>query len=220
MYPTARKGYDSGAVAFYYVDREVQRCEDGHIKCEETKPVFCAVNATGETKEYRPPIHFPLPRAATLAQFPCYSRKVLFVVVTVRDDDICRIILARKATRHEQTGTTQVTVKRSEPLFAGPRQLDATRCDERRGVDGCRAVLPDAQPLTPEQLANMRRVSRVKVLRPRLGMTQAGICRSLPSAHYDVARLGAAPQHARRTSPCVVAGRRAQPEGHAEIACG
>jgi putative transcriptional regulator len=32
---------------------------------------------------------------------------------------------------------------------------------------------PDAQPLTPEQLARMRRVSRVKALRQRLGMTQA-----------------------------------------------
>ena len=32
---------------------------------------------------------------------------------------------------------------------------------------------PDAQPLTPEQLAKMRRVSRVKVLRQGLGMTQA-----------------------------------------------
>jgi putative transcriptional regulator len=32
---------------------------------------------------------------------------------------------------------------------------------------------PDAQPLTPERLARMRRVSRVKVLRHRLGMTQA-----------------------------------------------
>jgi putative transcriptional regulator len=32
---------------------------------------------------------------------------------------------------------------------------------------------PDAQPLTPTQLAKMRRVSRVKALRERLGMTQA-----------------------------------------------
>jgi len=31
---------------------------------------------------------------------------------------------------------------------------------------------PDAKPLTPEQLARMRRVSRVKALRQRLGMTQ------------------------------------------------
>jgi putative transcriptional regulator len=32
---------------------------------------------------------------------------------------------------------------------------------------------PDAQPLTPEQAAKMRRTSRVKALRQRLGMTQA-----------------------------------------------
>jgi len=32
---------------------------------------------------------------------------------------------------------------------------------------------PDAQPLTPEELASMRRLSRVKALRQRLGMTQA-----------------------------------------------
>jgi putative transcriptional regulator len=32
---------------------------------------------------------------------------------------------------------------------------------------------PDAQPLTPEQLVRMRRISRVKMLRQRLGMTQA-----------------------------------------------
>ena len=31
---------------------------------------------------------------------------------------------------------------------------------------------PDAQPLTPAQLAKMRRVSNVKLLRQRLGMTQ------------------------------------------------
>jgi putative transcriptional regulator len=32
---------------------------------------------------------------------------------------------------------------------------------------------PDAQPLTPAQLAKMRRVSRVKALREQLAMTQA-----------------------------------------------
>lgn len=32
---------------------------------------------------------------------------------------------------------------------------------------------PDARPLTAGQLAEMRRVSRVKVIRQRLGMTQA-----------------------------------------------
>jgi len=32
---------------------------------------------------------------------------------------------------------------------------------------------PDAQPVSVDQLAKMRRVSRVKALRQRLGMTQA-----------------------------------------------
>lgn len=32
---------------------------------------------------------------------------------------------------------------------------------------------PSAQPLTPEQLAKMRRVPRVRVVRQQLGMTQA-----------------------------------------------
>jgi putative transcriptional regulator len=41
-------------------------------------------------------------------------------------------------------------------------------------VDVTAAALsdPDAQPLTSEQLAGMHRVSRVKTLRRRLGMTQ------------------------------------------------
>jgi putative transcriptional regulator len=37
---------------------------------------------------------------------------------------------------------------------------------------------PDAQPLTREQLAKMRRVSRVKALRQRLGMTQTEFARA------------------------------------------
>ncbi|MBI1774248.1 MAG: helix-turn-helix domain-containing protein [Proteobacteria bacterium] len=40
-------------------------------------------------------------------------------------------------------------------------------------VEAAALADPDAQPLTPEQLAQMRRVSRVKRLRQRLGMTQA-----------------------------------------------
>jgi putative transcriptional regulator len=37
---------------------------------------------------------------------------------------------------------------------------------------------PDAQPLSDEQLARMRRVSRIKVLRERLGLTQAEFARA------------------------------------------
>jgi len=37
---------------------------------------------------------------------------------------------------------------------------------------------PDAQPLTSDQLNRMRRVSRVKVMRERLGLTQAEFARA------------------------------------------
>src|ERR1700756_2759296 len=49
-------------------------------------------------------------------------------------------------------------------------RLDALTDDE---VKAAALSDPDAQPLTSEQLARMRRASRVKVLRQRLGMTQA-----------------------------------------------
>jgi putative transcriptional regulator len=48
-------------------------------------------------------------------------------------------------------------------------------------VDEARAAAlsdPDAQPSSPERLAKMRRVSRVKVLRQRLAMTQAEFARA------------------------------------------
>jgi putative transcriptional regulator len=72
-----------------------------------------------------------------------------------------------------KTGTTQVTVK---PGKAPPRgDTDWARLDAMtdREVEAAALSDPDAQPLTREQLAKMRRVSRVKVLRQRLGMTQA-----------------------------------------------
>jgi putative transcriptional regulator len=72
-----------------------------------------------------------------------------------------------------KTGTTRVTVKSGEPLPRG--RTDWTRLDAMSDKEVMAAARsdPDAQPLTPEQLARMRRVSRVKVLRHRLGMTQA-----------------------------------------------
>jgi putative transcriptional regulator len=72
-----------------------------------------------------------------------------------------------------KTGTTRVTVKLGETLPRGKTdwgRLDAMTDEE---VEAAARSDPDAQPLTPEQLAKMRRVSRVKVLRQRLGMTQA-----------------------------------------------
>ena len=71
-----------------------------------------------------------------------------------------------------KTGTTRVTVKRGE---APPRgNTDWARLEAMTDEDIVAAARsdPDAQPLTTEQLAKMRRVPRVKVLRQRLGMTQ------------------------------------------------
>ena len=72
-----------------------------------------------------------------------------------------------------KTGTTRVTVKHGEKLPRG--NTDWARLDAMTDEEVRAAALsdPDAQPLGPERLARMRRVSRVKVLRQRLGMTQA-----------------------------------------------
>ncbi len=55
---------------------------------------------------------------------------------------------------------------------------------------------PDAQPLTPEQLSKMRPVSRVKVLRQRLGMTQAQFAEAF---HLPITTLRDWEQH--RSTP-------------------
>jgi putative transcriptional regulator len=72
-----------------------------------------------------------------------------------------------------KTGTTRVTVKPGDSVPAG--DTDWARLDAMTDEEVMAAALsdPDAQPLTPEQLAKMRLVSRVKVLRQRLGMTRA-----------------------------------------------
>ena len=71
-----------------------------------------------------------------------------------------------------KTGTTRVDVK---PGDARPRgNTDWARLDAMTDEEVVAAALsdPDAQPLSSEQLARMRRVSRVKILRQRLSMTQ------------------------------------------------
>ncbi len=71
-----------------------------------------------------------------------------------------------------KTGTTRVTVTPGESPPRGDTdwaRLDAMTEDEV--LEAARSD-PDAQPLSPEELGKMRRVSRVKVLRERLGMTQ------------------------------------------------
>jgi putative transcriptional regulator len=71
-----------------------------------------------------------------------------------------------------KTDITQVILKPGEPLPRG--DTDWARLDAMTDEEVVAAALsdPDAQPLTSEQLVKMRRVSRVKVLRQRLSMTQ------------------------------------------------
>jgi putative transcriptional regulator len=66
-----------------------------------------------------------------------------------------------------KTGTTRVALPRGKTDW---RRLDAMTDKE---VEAAAQSDPDARPLTPAQLAKMRCVSRVKVLRQRLNMTQA-----------------------------------------------
>jgi putative transcriptional regulator len=77
-----------------------------------------------------------------------------------------------------KTGITRVTVKPGDTLPRG--KSDWARVDSMTEEEALAAARsdPDAQPLAPEQLAKMRRVSRVKVLRQRLGMTQAEFARA------------------------------------------
>lgn len=71
-----------------------------------------------------------------------------------------------------KTDISQVVVNPGDPLPRGDTDWDAVVAMSDEEVLEAARSDPDAQPLTGEQLARMRRVSRVKVLRQRLGMTQ------------------------------------------------
>jgi putative transcriptional regulator len=70
----------------------------------------------------------------------------------------------------KKTATIRVTRKVGDPLPKRDHRPGDALTEEQRHA----AALsdPDAKPWTKEQLANARRVSRVKVLRQRLDMTQ------------------------------------------------
>ena len=95
-----------------------------------------------------------------------------------------------------KTGITRVTVKPGDTRRRG--ETDWARFDtmtEEEILAAARAD-PDAQPLAPEQLARMRRVSRVKVLRQRLGMTQVEFAEAF---HLPITTLRDWEQH--RSTP-------------------
>jgi putative transcriptional regulator len=90
--------------------------------------------------------------------------------------DVCSVCNCRHVKNNlvkRGTGTpSRVTVKSGDPLLRG--KTDWARLDSMTDEEALTAARsdPDAQPLAPDQLAKMRRVSRVKVLRQHLGMTQ------------------------------------------------
>ena len=79
-----------------------------------------------------------------------------------------------------------------------PDRTDWARIEALTDEEVTAAALsdPDAQPLTPEQLARMRRASRVKVLRQRLGMTQVEFAKAF---HLPITTLRDWEQH--RSTP-------------------
>src|SRR5258708_37217747 len=75
------------------------------------------------------------------------------------------------------------------PEKTGWARLDAMTDEE---VVAAARSDPDAQPLAPGQLARMRRVPRVKVMRQRLGMTQAEFAQAF---HLPITTLRDWEQH-------------------------
>ena len=71
-----------------------------------------------------------------------------------------------------KTGTTRVTMKPGDTPLRGDTDWARLRAMTDEEAIATASSDLDTQPLTPEQLAKMRRVSRVKALRQRLGMTQ------------------------------------------------
>ena len=95
-----------------------------------------------------------------------------------------------------KTGITRVTVKPGDMLPEGDTDWERVKAMTDEEVIAAALSDPDAQPLTPEELAKMRRVSRVKVLRQRLEMTQAEFAEAF---HLPITTLRDWEQH--RSTP-------------------
>ena len=117
-----------------------------------------------------------------------------------------------------KTDTTQVTVKPGEQAPSGLTdwaRLDALTDDEALVAA---AADPDAPPLSPGELADMRRASPVKALRQKLAMTQAEFAEafSLPLGTYETGSSVAerSTQHAGRPGPGASARHRLAERAH------
>ena len=71
-----------------------------------------------------------------------------------------------------KTGTTRITMKPGEAPPRGATDWERVHAMTDEEVMAAALSDPDAQPLDSETLAGMRRISPVKALRQRLGMTQ------------------------------------------------
>ena len=72
-----------------------------------------------------------------------------------------------------KTGTTRTIVKHGEAPPRGETDWERVKAMTDEEVLAAAHADPDAQPFDAEALAKIRRVSPVKALRKRLGMTQA-----------------------------------------------
>jgi putative transcriptional regulator len=98
---------------------------------------------------------------------------VLFVVTTCRSEGRAASSPPGGQRDMSKTGTTRMTVKPGEAPPRGETDWARVNAMTDEEVLAAAHADPDAQPLAAEALAKMRRVSPVKALRQRLGMTQA-----------------------------------------------
>jgi putative transcriptional regulator len=94
-----------------------------------------------------------------------------------------------------KTGTIRVTRKIGDPPLQGDTDWARLEAMSDAEIEAAAAADPDAPPSTPEALAAMHRVSRVKVLRQRLGMTQAAFAEAF---HLPINTLRDWEQHRSR----------------------
>ena len=104
---------------------------------------------------------------------------------------------SRRGEQHvmSKTGIIRVTRKSGDPPPRG--ESDWTRLESMTDaeIEAAAGADPDAPPTSPERLATMHRVSRVKVLRQRLGMTQAAFAEAF---HLPINTLRDWEQHRSR----------------------
>jgi DNA-binding transcriptional regulator YiaG len=94
---------------------------------------------------------------------------------TMRGDNVCRIISARRASRRERAAYTSQTGARSQTWK--PDRLGSAEADVGQGNRADSPRRSGAQPLSDERLARGFRPRALTALRKRLGLSQAEFAR-------------------------------------------